>query len=500
MIKVTNILVLLVLFNFCFLSFGQAHKVNFEKESKIKLTENDYFSYRFTDLLNENYNSDELLVVVFFDFYNDEKSANKFIKLVSDSIAGKKKNDVPTRIIVQPIPNEYRFKDIIKSDESPLFIPPHNIYFHYKNKEYLKDFVDRMRKTLEQINIWKLSFYESPEQYSVHFFERISYGGTCILEEEAVMLKCLMPLFDPLKIEENKSKKAEKESKIKDSIINTLNTEIKNLKDELEQNKKISPPKGLNLNVFRSALGFNNARYTNAEFGFDKKKMSAKSTFYSIRIDYPFLDLTEDGVVVLEAGVGFDYGNHSIGFDGDSPINYQIESEGYHTNVSLTEINETVNFQSNSIPVFAKINYKIGDKLVISNSLGLKFQMYRNASVERNQVYGSYSRQYDGLNFEIENIASMGLENNAVLPAESYPIELKSNVLLENISYVTYQINPFFGVYGYFGFNSPFQLKVGNTTDFITSNPDEYNSIFRLAESEIRILNTSLGLGLKINF
>ena len=94
----------------------------------------------------------------------------------------------------------------------------------------------------------------------------------------------------------------------------------------------------------------------------------------------------------------------------------------------------------------------------------------------------------------------MGLENNAVLPAESEPIELKSNVLLENTSYVTYQINPFFGVYGYFGLNSPFQLKVKNTADVISSNPDEYNSVFRLSQSEIRAFNASFGLGLKINF
>ena len=198
--------------------------------------------------------------------------------------------------------------------------------------------------------------------------------------------------------------------------------------------------------------------------------------------------------------MGFDYGNHSIGFDGDSPINYQIESEGYQTNVTLTEIQETMNYQTISFPVFAKINFKLTEKLILSNSIGLRYQMYRNTSLERNQVYGSYSRQYDGLNFEIENIAAMGLENNAVLPAESEPIELKSNVLLENISYVTYPINPFFGVYGYFGLTSPFQLKVKYTADVISSNPDEYNSIFRLTQSEIRAFNASFGLGLKINF
>jgi hypothetical protein len=499
MYKEKYFLVLLLCY-FNFSSFCQSHKVNFDKESKIKLTENDYFSYRFADLLNENYNSDELLVVVFFDFFNDEKSANKFIKLVSDSIAGKKKNDVPVRIIVQPIPDEYRFKDILKGDGNPLFMSPQNIIFHYKDQTYLRSFVDRMRKTVEQINIWKLSFYENSEQYSIHLFERISYGGTCIPDGEKTMLKCLLPLFDPLKIAEDKFRKIEIESNNKSDIIESLKVKIKDLENELSQNKKIAPPKGLNFNVFQSPVGFNNASYTNAEFGFDKKKMSAKSTFYSIRINYPVLDLTQDGVVVLEAGVGFDYGNHSIGFDGDSPINYQIESEGYHTNVSLTKINETFNFQSTSIPVFAKINYKISDKLVISNSLGLRYQMYKNASIERNQVYGSYSRQYDGLNFELENIAAMGLENDAVLPAEIDPIEFKANFLIENISYFTYQINPFFGVYGFFNFVTPYKLKMKTTADYISINPDDYNSVFRISQSEIRTMNSSLGLGLKINF
>lgn len=479
--------------------FSQNKTISLENKSKIELKENRDDMANYLNRLINKYGEEELLIVVLFDVKNDPKSPDKFEKLVKDSIL-KRKNDVAIRIIMQPIPTEYKYMDVKGRDNKAMAMPTHNIYFYYKDKTYLNDFVDRMKKATEKMNIWKVGYHELDEVSYGYIFERINYGGSCLPDEEELIIKCMMPLFDPMKILESNTNRVERESKAKDVKIDSLNTKIKNLEDELSQNKKISPPKGLNFNVFRSALGFNSSSYTNAVFGFDKKKMSTKSTFYSVRINYPFLDLTQDGVVVLEAGLGFDFGNHSIEFDGESQINYQIESEGYRTNVSLSEINETVNFQSTSIPVFAKINYKINDKLVISNSLGLRYQMYRNESLERNEVFGSYSRQYDGLNFEIENIAAMGLENDAVLPAESEPIELKANFLLENISYVTYQINPFFGVYGFFNFVAPYKLKLKTTADYVSTNPDDYNSFFRLSQSEIRTMNTSLGLGLKINF
>jgi len=479
--------------------FSQNKTISLENKSKIELKENRDDMANYLNRLINKYGEEELLIVVLFDVKNDPKSPDKFEKLVKDSIL-KRKNDVAIRIIMQPIPTEYKYMDVKGRDNKAMAMPTHNIYFYYKDKIYLEDFVERMKKATEKMNIWKVGFHEVDDATYGHIFERVNYGGSCLPDEEELIIKCMMPLFDPLKILESNTKRIERESKLKDTKIDSLNTENTKLKEELAQNKKISPPKGLNFNVFRSALGFNNSSYTNAVFGFDKKKMSEKSTFYSVRINYPVLDLTQDGVVVLEAGLGFDYGNHSIGFEGDSPINYQIESEGYHTNVSISEINETVNFQSTSIPVFAKINYKISDKLVISNSLGLRYQMYKNASLERNQVFGSYSRQYDGLNFEIENIAAMGLENDAVLPAEIDPIEFKANFLIENISYFTYQINPFFGVYGFFNFVTPYKLKMKTTADYISINPDDYNSVFRISQSEIRTMNSSLGLGLKINF
>jgi hypothetical protein len=485
-----------ILINMGFI-FSQNKTISLENKSKIELKENRDDMANYLNRLINKYGEEELLIVVLFDVKNDPKSPDKFEKLVKDSIL-KRKNDVAIRIIMQPIPTEYKYMDVKGRDNKAMAMPTHNVYFYYKDKTYLNDFVERMKKATEKMNIWKVGFHEVDEATYGHIFERVNYGGSCLPDEEELIIKCMMPLFDPLKILESNTKRIERESKLKDTKIDSLNTENIKLKEELAQNKKISPPKGLNFNVFRSVLGFNNSSYTNAEFGFDKKKMSTKSTFYSVRINYPFLDLNQ--TLVLEAGLGFDYGNHSIGFDGDSPINYQIESEDYHTNVSLTEINETVNFQSTSIPVFAKINYKISDKLVLSNSLGLRYQMYRNASLERNQVFGSYSRQYDGLNFEIENIAAMGLENDAVIPVEIEPIEFKANFLIENISYFTYQINPFFGVYGYYSFITPHNLKLKSTADYLSSNPDDYNSIFRLSQSEIRTMNSSLGLGLKINF
>ena len=485
-----------ILINMGFI-FSQNKTISLENKSKIELKENRDDMANYLNRLINKYGEEELLRVVLFDVKNDPKSPDKFEKLVKDSIL-KRKNDVAIRIIMQPIPTEYKYMDVKGRDNKAMAMPTHNVYFYYKDKTYLNDFVERMKKATEKMNIWKVGFHEVDEATYGHIFERVNYGGSCLPDEEELIIKCMMPLFDPLKILESNTKRIERESKLKDTKIDSLNTENIKLKEELAQNKKISPPKGLNFNVFRSVLGFNNSSYTNAEFGFDKKKMSTTSTFYSVRINYPFLDLNQ--TLVLEAGLGFDYGNHSIGFDGESQINYQIESEGYRTNVSLTEINETLNFQSTSIPVFAKLNYTVSDKLVLSNSLGLRYQTYRNASLERNQVFGSYSRQYDGLNFEIENIAAMGLENNALLTAESDPIELKANIILENISYVTYQINPFFGVYGFFSFVTPYKLKMKTTADFISSNPDDYNSVFRLSQSEIRTMNTSLGLGLKINF
>lgn len=477
--------------------FSQNKPISLENKSKIELKENRDDMANYLNRLINKYGEEELLIVVLFDVKNDPKSPDKFEKLVKDSIL-KRKNDVAIRIIMQPIPTEYKYMDVKGRDNKAMAMPTHNIYFYYKDKIYLEDFVERMKKATEKMNIWKVGFHEVDDATYGHIFERVNYGGSCLPDEEELIVKCMMPLFDPLKILESNTKRIERESKLKDTKIDSLATENKKLKEELAQNKKIAPPKGLNFNVFRSTLGFNTSSFTNAEFGFDKKKMSEKSTFYSLRINYPFLNLNQN--IVLEAGLGFDFGSHSIEFDGDSQINYQIESEDYHTNVSLTEINETLNFQSTSIPIFAKINYKISDKLVISNSLGFRYQMYRNASSERNQVFGSYSRQYDGLNFEIENIAAMGLENDAVLPAESDPIELRANIILENISYVTYQINPFFGVYGFFSFVTPYKLKMKTTADFVSTNPNDYNSIFRLSQSEIRTMNSSFGLGLKINF
>lgn len=166
--------------------------------STIELENSDQMS-NYLDNLQAEYGRDSLFIVVLFDVKNDPKSLGKFEALVKNSIL-QKKNDVPVKIILQPIPTEYKYTDIAKDGGKHYPMPTHNMLFYYKDKSYLYDFVDKMQEATTEMNIWKLDYRNSGD-YRAYIFERIKYGGSCLPDEEELMVKCLTPLFvAPIKI------------------------------------------------------------------------------------------------------------------------------------------------------------------------------------------------------------------------------------------------------------------------------------------------------------
>jgi hypothetical protein len=475
--------------------------ITLESVSKIELTENRDEMSAYLGNIDDNYKGEELFIVVLFDVKNDAKSLGKFEKLLKDSILNKT-NDVPVKFILQPIPTEYKYTDIKTKDDKNYAMPTHNMLIYYKkDKLYLDEFTNRMQDATKKMNIWKLAKHDINKENGSYIFERIKYGGSCLPDEEELMLKCLMPLFDELKVMKSKLNRVESELIALKKNAGALTSEIKVKDDTIAKLKResILPPKGFNINVFGSVLSFNAATLSNATLGYDKLKIESSSIITSLRANYPLFNLTKDKKMFVEIGLGFDFVNSSLIFNSKSPISYQIQKDNYQNNVSLTEITESLKLNSFSIPLFAKLNYKITDKLSLSNSIGIKYQIFTNASILRNEVYGSFTRQYSGFNFVIENNPQMGLQNNVLLPTDDNEIRIKPFLIAENLTYFSYNINPFIGVYCYLGLEFPFRYQLNSSAEYISERPEEYHNILTLKESKTITLNRSFGLGFKIN-
>lgn len=172
-------------------------------ESRISLTQNRDDLYNYLDQLKSEYGDEEILITVLFDTKNDRKSMGKFKTLLEESIIDKKRSVIPVRFILQPIPSEYKFMDLKGREEGkPLPMPSHNIIFYYKDKKILDDFVNKMIPETKKMNIWKVGFQDSlgtegegGEGAYGYIFQRISFGGSCLPDEEELMIKCLTPLF-----------------------------------------------------------------------------------------------------------------------------------------------------------------------------------------------------------------------------------------------------------------------------------------------------------------
>jgi hypothetical protein len=485
------------------LVFGQYdYPIILDSTNKIELKENRDQMSDYLERIQSKYSSNEqLFIIVLFDVKNDAKSLGKFEKLVKDSLL-KKTNDVPVVIILQPIPTEYKYTDLKTQDGKNYPMPTHNMLIYYKkDKSYLDEFTDRMQETTKKMNIWKLDFHDIGNNNNAYIFERIKYGGSCLPDEEELMLKCLMPLFDQSKITKSKLNKSESELALAKNEISSLKNKIENQENSLAKLKTeaIKPPKGININVFGSMISFNNVSLSNQSLGYNKLKIGSSSMISSIRANYPLVFLTKDKNAFLEIGLGFDYGTNRFLFNSKNSVSYSINHDNYETNISLTEIKEALRFQSFSVPIFAKLNYKISSNLFLSNSTGFKFNFFSNTSIERNNLYGSFTRQYTGLNLIIENIPQMGLENNVLLPFSENEIKIKSNLIAENITYLAYKLNPFFDFYFYVGFDLPVKYNLNNSADFISERPDNYHSIFSLKETKLISSNGKIGIGFKIN-
>ena len=74
-------------------------------------------------------------------------------------------------------------------------MPSHNILFYAKDKKYLHSFMNRMRERITKMNIWQINFHQANQVHFGYIFERIAYGGTCLPDEEMLMIRSLSPLF-----------------------------------------------------------------------------------------------------------------------------------------------------------------------------------------------------------------------------------------------------------------------------------------------------------------
>lgn len=176
------------------LSFSQLKEIDYSFSSGIELKENSDELENYLSSLWNKFDKKGVIIVVFFDTKNDKLSPEKFDKLIKDSILVKK-NDIQTHIILQEIPSEYKFTDLKVNGKDYLSMPSHNILFYAKDKKYLHTFMNRMRERITKMNIWQINFHQANQVHFGYIFERIAYGGTCLLDEEMLVIRSLSPLF-----------------------------------------------------------------------------------------------------------------------------------------------------------------------------------------------------------------------------------------------------------------------------------------------------------------
>jgi len=184
-------------FFFLFLSsftFSQLKDIDYSFSSHIELKENADELENYLGRVWDKFGKKGVIIVVFFDTKNDKLSPEKFDKLIKDSILIKK-NDVQTHIILQEIPSEYKFTDLKGNLKEYLSMPSHNILIYAKDKKYLHSFMNRMRERITKMNIWQINFHQANQVHFGYIFERIAYGGTCLPDEEMLMIRSLSPLF-----------------------------------------------------------------------------------------------------------------------------------------------------------------------------------------------------------------------------------------------------------------------------------------------------------------
>ena len=176
------------------LSFSQLKEINYTFSSGIELKENSDELENYLSSVWDKFGKKGVIIVVFFDTKNDKLSSEKFDQLIKDSILIKK-NDVQTHIILQEIPSEYKFTDLKGNLKEYLSMPSHNILIYAKDKKYLHSFMNRMRERITKMNIWQINFHQANQVHFGYIFERIAYGGTCLPDEEMLMIRSLSPLF-----------------------------------------------------------------------------------------------------------------------------------------------------------------------------------------------------------------------------------------------------------------------------------------------------------------
>lgn len=175
-------------------TFSQLKDIDYSFSSGIELKENADELENYLGHVWDKFGKNAVIIVVFFDSKNDKLSPEKFDKLIKDSILVKK-NDVQTHIILQEIPTEYKFTDLKVNGKDYLSMPSHNILFYAKDKKYLHSFINRMREISTKMNIWQINFHQANQVHFGYIFERITYGGVCLPDEEMLMIRSLSPLF-----------------------------------------------------------------------------------------------------------------------------------------------------------------------------------------------------------------------------------------------------------------------------------------------------------------
>ena len=191
MLKFFSFFLLVLLSSF---TFSQLKGIDYSFSSGIELKENADELENYLGRVWDKFGKKGVIIVVFFDTKNDKLSPEKFDKLIKDSILVKK-NDVQTHIILQEIPSEYKFTDLKVNGKDYLSMPSHNILFYAKDKKYLHTFMNRMRERITKMNIWQINFHQANQVHFGYIFERITYGGVCLPDEEMLMIRSLSSLF-----------------------------------------------------------------------------------------------------------------------------------------------------------------------------------------------------------------------------------------------------------------------------------------------------------------
>ncbi len=396
--------------------------------SEIKMSNGEREFKEYISSFEQNYVNEGEENTVYFIFLYDEKNAHEGEKIehLHDLIMNELNRpedsdnritrllDFPSTWVIQQIPTKYIVQDFSREDakdKDEKFYAGHlTVWIYSKNNDHLKTVVKRIKENKPQLNIHTVrdfSYVRSGIELKQHVVEKIVFGGSCMMDEDSLLLKQILNVFD---FDELSKKKALQER-------TAQNRSSQNVKEEPQErmgNPSSSPNPSPNPNQLPPLGNF---------------EMSYFRTISNV-VDGSFFNLAVYNKKMQKGKVGgylnFGRGNYQYGI---------YLSQWIRTNdvrkVMFNNIKEegSIDFNQYGVGVdydFKLIDYKTSDRLLFKDlefKLGVSFSMgvlkLRSANYIWLEGYKNTRGYYPGIDDELVNIPELGFQDGVSVKGQT---------------------------------------------------------------------------------